>query len=64
MSEWIDKAKDLAGEHADQVEGGLDKAEEFINEKTGGQYADKIDQATDAIRGQLGLPADDAPAAE
>ncbi len=58
MSDWIDKAKDFVKGHPDQAQQGLDKAEELINERTGGQYAEKIDQGTDALKEQLGLPAD------
>ena len=50
MSDWIDKAKDFVKGHPDQAQQGLDKAEELINERTGGQYAEKIDQGTDAFK--------------
>ncbi|HLT69709.1 MAG TPA: antitoxin [Acidimicrobiales bacterium] len=54
MSDFIDKAKDLAkdltdkargavGDHADTIEGGIDKAAKFVDEKTKGKYADKIE---------------------
>ena len=36
-----------AGEHSDQVKGGLDKAADMVNEKTEGKFADKIDMAKD-----------------
>jgi antitoxin protein of toxin-antitoxin system len=32
---------------------GRDKAGEFADEKTGGQYGDKIDQGTDFAKDQL-----------
>lgn len=55
MNDFLDKAKDMAGEHPDQVQGGLDKAEEFANEKTGDKYADQIGQGADAAGNALGL---------
>ncbi|MGW7680496.1 antitoxin [Kribbella sp. NPDC054772] len=48
-----DKAGDLAREHGDQVDEGLDKAGEFVNEKTGGEHGDQIDQGKDFAKDQL-----------
>ena len=48
-----DKAGDLAQEHSDKVDEGLDKAGEFVNEKTGGEHGDQIDQGKDFARDQL-----------
>ncbi|MER7073796.1 antitoxin [Terrabacter sp. NPDC000476] len=59
MSDWIQKAKDFVTGHPDQAQQGIDKAEELINERTGGKYADKIDQGTDKLKETLGLPPDD-----
>ena len=56
MSDWIQKAKDFVKGNPEQAGQGLDKAEEFINERTGGKYADKLDQGTDKVREGLGLP--------
>ncbi len=49
----FDKAKDLAQEHADKVEGVIDKAAGTVDDKTGGKYSDKIDQAADAAKNAL-----------
>ena len=49
----FDKAKDLAQEHADKVDGAIDKAADAVDEKTGGKYSDKIDRAADAARNAL-----------
>lgn len=38
-----DKAKDTVTEHSDKIEGGIDKAAEFVNEKTKGKYTDKVE---------------------
>ena len=48
MSDWIQKAKDFVKGHPEQAEQGLDKAEELINERTGGKYADQVDQGSDS----------------
>jgi len=38
-----DKAAGFVGENADKVKGGIDKAGDFVDQKTGGKYSDKID---------------------
>ncbi len=47
----FDKAKDLAGKHADKVEGAIEKVADVVDEKTGGKYSDKIDQGAEAAKG-------------
>jgi uncharacterized protein YjbJ (UPF0337 family) len=53
MSDFLDKAKvlakDLSGkakeavtEHSDKIDDGIDKAADFVDEKTKGKYTDKI----------------------
>lgn len=49
----FDKAKDLLNEHGDKVDEGIDKLGDLINEKTGGQHADKVDTAQAKLREQL-----------
>jgi hypothetical protein len=54
MSDYIDKAKDLAKDltdkardavtdHSDQIDDGIDKAAEFVDDKTKHKYSDKIE---------------------
>ncbi|KAA1243349.1 antitoxin [Mycobacterium simiae] len=38
----LDKAKDLLAQNADKVETVIDKAGEFVDEKTQGKYSDTI----------------------
>lgn len=56
----FDKAKDLANQHNAQVDQGIDKAAEIIDQKTGGQHTDKIQegaqQAKDAVDDASGHP--------
>ncbi|HWT49841.1 MAG TPA: antitoxin [Mycobacterium sp.] len=39
---FLDKAKDLLSQNADKVEMVIDKAGEFVDEKTQGKYSDTI----------------------
>lgn len=50
LDDMKDKAKDLASEHSDQVDEGLEKAGDFVDEKTGGKHSDKIDRGVDKAR--------------
>ncbi|MDN5761439.1 MAG: antitoxin [Microlunatus sp.] len=51
----FDKAKDLANEHNDKVDQGIDKGADALDEKTGTKHTEQIDQgaqrAKDAIDG-------------
>ena len=38
-----DKAQDLVGEHGDSMKDGVDKAADFVDDKTGGKHTDKIE---------------------
>jgi hypothetical protein len=51
---FLDKIKGLAGEHADKVEGAIDKVADVVDEKTGGKYADQIDKGAEAAKGLVG----------
>ena len=47
------KAADVAGEHGDKIEGGIDKAAEFADDKTAGKYTDKIETGTEKAKDLL-----------
>ncbi len=51
----VNKAKDLAGQHQDQVHDGVEKAEDLAKDKLGGKYGDQIDQGGDAVENYLGV---------
>ncbi len=45
----FDKAKEALGEHSEHADSGIERAGDFVDEKTGGKYADQDDQGqTDA----------------
>ena len=48
-----DKAEALVDSQGDKVGEGLDKAGDFIDEKTGGTYGDQIDQGADRAKDGL-----------
>ncbi len=58
----FDKAKDLAGEHSEQVDQGIEKGGDMVDEKTGDKYADKIDQGQQMAEDKLGAGQDNPPA--
>lgn len=62
----FDKAKDAVSGHEDQVNQGIDKAGDMVDERTGGQHAEQVDKAQDFTKGQFGggAPEGGAPAPE
>ncbi len=70
MSDFLDKAKDLAKdlsgkakdtvtEHSDKIDDGIDKAAEFVDGKTKGKYTDKIGTVQSKAHEAVGKIADD-----
>jgi len=49
----LDKAKDLLSQNADKVETAIDKAGEFVDEKTDGKYKDAVGKAQEAAKNAL-----------
>lgn len=49
-----DKAKQMAGQHPDQVDQGIDKAREFADEKTGQKHSDQLQQGADKLKQAMG----------
>ena len=45
----LDKIKSMLGGNADKVKGGLEKAGDMVDEKTGGKFTDNIDMAEEKI---------------
>ena len=50
IGDFVDKAKDLAAEHEDAVKDGIDKAADFVDEKTGGEHSEHIDKGAEAAK--------------
>jgi hypothetical protein len=60
---FLDKAKQMLGQHEEKVEGAIDKVAEVVDDKTGGKYTDKIDKGVDAAKGFVGDENDTPPPA-
>ena len=54
LDDLKNKAKDLAGQHSDPVNQGIDKAREFVDQKTGGEHSDQIQQGADKLKQAIG----------
>jgi len=54
-----DKASELAAEHGDKIEDGIDKAADLIDDKTGGEHRDKIEQGAEKAKDFVQGLADD-----
>ncbi len=49
-----DKAKNAVNTHQDKVDMGVDKAGDVLDARTGGKYADKVDQGQATIKDRTG----------
>lgn len=54
MGGFMDKAKDMAGQHDDKVDQGLEKADDFADQKTGGKFDSQTDKITDQAQQRTG----------
>ena len=54
MSGFMDKAQDMAEQHDDKVDQGLEKAGDVADQKTGGKYDQQIDKGVDAAQQRTG----------
>lgn len=61
FTKLVDKAKQLAGKHPDQVNKGVSQAEHVADEKTGGKYDTQVQQGGDRVEGYLGTQGQGAP---
>lgn len=50
IGDFVDKAKDLAGEHEDEVKEAIDKAADFVDDKTGGKYSDQVETGAEKAK--------------
>jgi len=55
MPDFMDEAKQLASEHSDVVDSGLDQAEQFADQKTGGKFDSQIQAGEQQAEGFLGV---------
>jgi len=55
MSEFMDEAKNLASEHSDIADQGLDQAADMAKEKTGGRFDSQIEGAEGKAEDYLGV---------
>jgi hypothetical protein len=51
---FLDKAKDLLAQNADKVETAIDKAGEFVDDKTQGKYSDTIHKVQEGAKKATG----------
>ncbi|MDN5724959.1 MAG: antitoxin [Propionibacteriales bacterium] len=52
----VNKLKGIAQKNPDKVRDALEKVEGAVNSRTGGKYSDKLNRASDAAKGGLGIP--------
>lgn len=55
FGEMADKAKNFVGEHDKQSDEALDKAADFVDDKTGNKYGSQIQSGEDKAESYLGV---------
>jgi hypothetical protein len=50
---FLDKAKDLLAQNADTVGSAIDKAGDFVDDKTDGKFSGVVDQAQETAKNAL-----------
>ncbi|MFJ8477271.1 antitoxin [Kitasatospora sp. NPDC094011] len=50
----LDKLKQMLKGHEDQASKGIDKAGDFVDERTQSKYSSQVDTAQDKLKEQLG----------
>ncbi|GAA3168442.1 MULTISPECIES: antitoxin [Streptomyces] len=50
----LDKLKSLLKGHEEQAGKGVDKAGDYVDEKTQGKYSGQVDKAQDRLKGEFG----------
>ncbi|MFF2848613.1 antitoxin [Streptomyces sp. NPDC058001] len=56
-----DKVSDLAHQHGEKIDHGLERAAKMVDDKTKGKYSEKIHTGTDKAKGALGRLAGKEP---
>ncbi|MGK5679078.1 antitoxin [Actinoplanes sp. URMC 104] len=51
---FMDKAKDFADKHDEQVDQGIEKAGDQVDQRTGDKYSSQVDKAQDAAQQRTG----------
>jgi hypothetical protein len=54
MNDFLDKAKNFADQHDEQVDKGLDRAGDEVNKRTGDKYENQVDKGVDAAQQHTG----------
>ena len=58
----FDKAKDALSEHSEQADAGIEKAGDFVDERTDNKYAEQVDKGQDFAADRVrDYPAEDQP---
>ena len=54
MGGFMDKAKETAEQHDEQVDQGLEEAGDFADQRSGGGHSEQIDKAVDTAQQRTG----------
>jgi hypothetical protein len=63
LDKLLGRTKDVVGDHSDEIKGGVDKATDVVDDKTGGTHTGTLDKVDDIAGKAVDSVSDDAPSA-
>jgi hypothetical protein len=54
VNDFLNRAKDFADQHDEQVDKGIERAGDEVDERTGGKYDQHVDKGVDAAQQRTG----------
>lgn len=54
MKKFMDQAREYVNKQDEQVDRGIAKAGDMVNERTGGRYKEHVDRGVDMMRSRTG----------
>ncbi|MCT1459093.1 antitoxin [Aestuariimicrobium sp. p3-SID1156] len=53
-NDHIERAKDVANQHEDKIDAGVDRAGDLLDDRTGGRFESHVDKGQDVIQDKTG----------
>ncbi|GIM81685.1 antitoxin [Salinispora arenicola] len=54
MKKFMDQAREYVEKQDEQIDQGMEKAGDMVNERTGGRYKEQVDRGVDMMQARTG----------
>lgn len=54
MKKFMDQAREYVEKQDEQIDRGMEKAGDMVNERTGGRYKEQVDRGVDMMQARTG----------